>query len=244
MAPFGASRAGLMSTRVDAIPDSEAYYIASEIDANDSETISEVPDLTGNGYDLTPSDGTGSTTATFVESESDINNESAVQFNDNGGLGSSTPTLSLPFSVITVQKIEGTNNEELWGNTQSGDGLEVRADYTQTNSFRIVDETTSFKEYWRGVSVFQDWAVWTHVFPTSGDTKTYFNGNEVTDIESNGLPGNDLGGFQLGSSERSASHFDGKWAESGLFDEELSDSQRQDIENDLIDKYGIDSTKP
>ena len=65
MAPFGASRAGLMSTRVDAIPDSVLLqYKATEVAAGDTTwpDDNDVADmtLTGNESDETMSDGSES----------------------------------------------------------------------------------------------------------------------------------------------------------------------------------------
>ena len=56
MAPFGASRAGLMSVSADEIPDSDLLQI--HLDATDSATLpdtTEWEDKSGNGFDLTGS---------------------------------------------------------------------------------------------------------------------------------------------------------------------------------------------
>ena len=127
MAPFGASRAGLMSTRVDAIPDSEAdqklahRYVLDDINNTISDSVGEV-DGEVNGVSSTSGDWSGGEAGEsdgvddhisfapewdIFESPTDIAIALSVKTTDNG------------YRLIEGQEDAGTNEDWI----QFGSGI-------------------------------------------------------------------------------------------------------------------------
>ena len=102
MAPFGASRAGLMSVAGDDIPDSgEYHFVAEDLDSGDDDFVDRINDvsLSAIGSPSLGSDGLGG--HNYVEYDGD----------DDGHGAASVDIIEQPFALISVVELLSTSGD-------------------------------------------------------------------------------------------------------------------------------------
>ena len=227
MAPFGASRAGLMSTRVDAIPDSEALYAhfdAMEIDASDQDSLSSWDDLAeGNNASATGS-------PTFEESG--FNSKPSVLFDgvDDAFQSSTFSSIEHPYTVFHVIELDSgaSPDNTIFSGREEGDGG--------------LNET-----YWRG-----NWAVFSgdRLDGSSSDdvnliTSVYDENNSIIREDGSESGSGDAGSrswdqHTIGRSGSGNDRFwDGRIMELLLYPDRRSASEIDEVETYLTDKWDL-----
>ena len=233
--PFGASRAGLMSTRVDAIPDSAiSHYDATDSGSvtTSNGSITSVEDLIGN-RDLSPTDdpqlvSSGISGNASFETDGD---------NDEGLINTDTYVNDEDFAVVMVYEIQESvnSNQFLFGTGGGGgrDGIQdddggefqhFRGDINNENSGYSPDGNAHI-------------LVW--VCESDGTTDLRIDGTAQGEISADGT---DMLGLSLGrrapNDETITIPINSQYGEVIIL-EDYSDSDITDVEQQLSDKWDI-----
>jgi len=215
----------------DAIPDSgnlQSHYVASELNADDGDTVSEWPDQVGSH------DATGS--ATFVEDA--INGQPALKFDGSDyfdtGYQQNTDD---PRTLYIVAIIDASGSQSLWGGfDRDGDGNRSYLRYDSGDySMGYADNET------RGAGTeVGDWLI--HSTVAADGSKTWHTNQTERLSGSYNAVGviseNDHIGAYLDDGD-TTHELDGKIAEILRYDVEHGSSQRAEIEDYLDDKYDL-----
>ena len=202
MAPFGASRAGLMSVAVDDIPDSEilqARYDPSELGTG---SYDEIPDLQ-NDYDLT---------GTSINVVDDGRMTSPFFDADNDQLTNDDIQMSLPFTMCMVLEVDGPTSDNVPGYTHQ-DSTGYFATYTDSDWRIRGNETLNMRdpvdEVVVGIAHFTE--------SSEDDTAILFDGDEKERTDGDAGSSDDPEGFEFGA-VNGGDNWDGGIGETLLYD--------------------------
>ena len=229
MAPFGASRAGLMSTRVDAIPDSEnihTQYIIEEESLADQDSITTFTDQSGNGHDLTGGD------PVYVADE--WNGNAVARFDGTDDeLDGDISNITQPFTYAFTLQFTGSQSDILTVQTgdDSSEGVLRNRDDTdglQARSRENLSTGTNFGFSSRVAVVV--------VYDAENSLIEVNNSQEASgDAGTEGLDRIRVGNRDSGTDQ----YFEGDLAESIVWDSRLDSEQRTDAFNYLDNKYDV-----
>ena len=228
MAPFGASRAGLMSVAADDIPDSAvAHYDATQEDFSDGGSVSTLTDFSGSN-----NDATGGTPTFLVDQR---NGNAVFDFDSDDQLDSSTPDFAQPYSgVIAVQANDDGTDTSLFSAQSGASGDERGSLYYDFDSneleLRVGDENP------RGGTPTTNWVVVSFVVD-GDDSEVRIDGStEFTGDAGDGA----WSGISVGQRYTDAEGLDGLVGEILYYDVDLRDSgELSEEEQRVANKWGI-----
>ena len=229
MAPFGASRAGLMSVRRDAIPDSvEYHYDATELNVSDGSSISTWDDSVG-GQDLSGGGG-----ASFTNDG--INGNPSVTFDGVDDYFEFGGSVSLPYTVFLVTEyfIEDT---VCW--FRNGRSFEVSGPF-DFGLFVATSDEASDDDTIRNDDVMPDSdtpSLLVIEALENGDVTVRKHDSGFDEVTSN-IETADIPSHDVGRDSRDQRYLDGQIGEIA-YAESHFDSVLQSFENDLLAKWGI-----
>ena len=225
MAPFGASRAGLMSVAEDDIPDSVEYqWVGGDYDESEGEWTDRLSNIT-----LTDDEGSPT-----LESDQ-INGEPAVRY--DGGEQSISNSNALdedaPLTVFIVSDLKNNETDDMfWGDV---DDLQTFFQDEGGGFYRLRVNDNSLETTDRPAE--QGWQIREAVLGGSGDEIIRESGEELEsdDISSAGLSGFIISGRSEGDTSRMLEQ---DVAEVTILVDPTEDETTQERER-LSSKYGI-----
>ena len=231
MAPFGASRAGLMSVRRDAIPDNGLLhdFNPESLDLSDSDTVESWSD----------SEGSLTVTGSAKYVETGHADKPAVEFNRSDGdvLSETDADVSQEFAIFAVSEANDDGNfQDMVGSTNDRE-IELAYDFRSDNrNYRITAAGDGFV----GGDVTTDPIVYSGLIQDNvGDgSELRINKNvEGTSDDTQGLINGITIGERRGGEDGS---FDGKIYRILIYDtDDIDKDGIEEIEDGLIDKYSV-----
>jgi len=209
---------------------------AADINASDGDSVSNWPDISGNGNDATQSKNR----AVPTYDSSGVNGSPAVEFDGRHDWldlnDSMTDVGSLTvFAVGTFRDVSRSQDQYLLAGQANGNPNRCRiANYDWNDSWntRVGDS---------GDITYGSQDTNAHLWTVRSDVQTWLDGGEWGSA-SNGATGTP-NGFNLGSYEEgSGSHFQGWIAEVLVYNRELSDSEVSSVNDYLLNEYGISAS--
>ena len=226
MAPFGASRAGLMSVAEDDIPDSAIYqWDATELSLSDGDSVSSWTDEIGE-LELTGA-------ATYRDDG--INGVAAVEFDGTDDtLDSAIDSETQPYEIILVAFTNETSSTDGAGflGWDSNDGFVVGG----RGSGGIDALRSDGDDELQGDATDTDAHIWSAQFDGSESTIRRDGSDANTGSAGTGPIENS---FALGSIDDGTNYLNGRIGEVLIYDSVLSASERGDEEDRLAEKWGI-----